>query len=121
MASAAMLNSPCNIGAVKFEVTVKPSPNLLCARPSIRLNRRRVLTIRSSNEGHDKGSGSGPLRKMGLTDEECEAAVVAGNAPEAPPVPPRPAAPAGTPAVSSLVSLRLIITCKFVECPFWKW
>ncbi|KAK6782693.1 hypothetical protein RDI58_020489 [Solanum bulbocastanum] len=102
MASAAMLNAPCNIGAVKFEVKLKPSPNLFCARPSVKLNRRRVLTIRASKEGHDDGSSSGPLGKMGLTDEECEAAVVAGNVPEAPPVPPKPAAPSGTPIVSSL-------------------
>lgn len=106
MASAAMLNSPCNIGAVKFEVKLKSSPHLLCARPSVKLNRRRVLTIRASKEGHDEESGSGPLRKMGLTDEECEAAVVAGNVPESPPVPPKPGAPAGTPIVSSLVSFE---------------
>lgn len=111
MASAAMLNSPCNVGAVKFEVKLKPSPNLLCARPSVKLNRRRVLTIRASKEENDNGSGSGPLKKMGLTDEECEAAVVAGNVPEAPPVPPKPAAPARTPIVSSLVSFE---TCHYL-------
>ncbi|KAL3701932.1 hypothetical protein R1sor_019954 [Riccia sorocarpa] len=34
--------------------------------------------------------------------EECEAAVVAGNAPSAPPPPPKPRAPQGTPTVSTL-------------------
>ncbi|KAM3322799.1 delta-aminolevulinic acid dehydratase, chloroplastic [Capsicum chacoense] len=102
MASTAMLNSPCNIGAVKFEIKLKRLPNLLCARPSVKLNRRRMSTIRAIKEGHDNESGSTPLKKMGLTDEECEAAVVAGNVPEAPPVPPKPAAPDGTPIVSSL-------------------
>lgn len=106
MASTAMLNSPCNIGAVKFEIKLKRSPNLLCARPSVKLNWRRMSTIRASKEGHDNESGSTPLKKMGLTDEECEAAVVAGNVPEAPPVPPKPAAPDGTPIVSSLVSFK---------------
>ncbi|KAI8005155.1 hypothetical protein LOK49_LG08G01589 [Camellia lanceoleosa] len=42
------------------------------------------------------------MRKMGLSDEECEAAVVAGNVPQAPPVPPKPAPPAGTPVVPAL-------------------
>nr|CAA61978.1 porphobilinogen synthase [Physcomitrium patens] len=37
------------------------------------------------------------------TIEECEANVVAGNAPAAPPVPAKPSAPEGTPAISPLV------------------
>ncbi|GFS40112.1 aldolase superfamily protein [Actinidia rufa] len=41
-------------------------------------------------------------KKMGLSDAECEAAVVAGNVPKAPPVPPMPVAPAGTPVVPTL-------------------
>lgn len=43
------------------------------------------------------------VKSSGMSIEECEAAVVAGNIPQAPPPPPRVAAPAGTPAVSSLV------------------
>ena len=45
------------------------------------------------------------VKKFGLSDAECEAAVVAGKIPEAPPVPPKPAAPAGTPLVPALVSV----------------
>ncbi|KAI3885219.1 hypothetical protein MKW98_002611 [Papaver atlanticum] len=52
--------------------------------------------IKASNEKEAS------LKKLGLTDAECEAAVVAGNAPDAPPVPPKPAAPSGTPLVSLL-------------------
>ncbi|KAI4320536.1 hypothetical protein MLD38_034005 [Melastoma candidum] len=49
------------------------------------------------------------IKKLGLSDAECEAAVVAGNAAEAPPVPPKPVAPVGTPVVSSLpLSRRLL-------------
>ncbi|KAL0326163.1 UNVERIFIED_CONTAM: Delta-aminolevulinic acid dehydratase 1, chloroplastic [Sesamum radiatum] len=56
-----------------------------------------MLTVRAGETREN-----GPLKKMGMSDAECEAAVVAGNIPEAPPVPPKPAAPAGTPVVSSL-------------------
>lgn len=37
------------------------------------------------------------------TIEECEADVVAGNAPAAPPVPATPKAPEGTPRISPMV------------------
>ena len=46
------------------------------------------------------------MKKLGRSDAECEAAVVAGNVPEAPPVPPKPASPAGTPVVPLLVSVK---------------
>ncbi|XP_050233659.1 delta-aminolevulinic acid dehydratase, chloroplastic-like [Mercurialis annua] len=57
---------------------------------------KRIFIVRAS-EKH-----SGPFKKLGISDAECEAAVVAGNVPEAPPVPPIPAAPTGTPVVPSL-------------------
>lgn len=59
----------------------------------------RSLRVRASNTNDNV-----PMKKMGMSDEECEAAVVAGNIPEAPPAPSKPAAPAGTPVVPSLVS-----------------
>lgn len=81
--------------------------NYVGLRPSftVRFNgvkttvKARRLVVKAS-ESHD-----GPMKKLGMSDDECEAAVVAGNIPEAPPVPPKPAAPAGTPVVPSLVSL----------------
>lgn len=69
-------------------------------RTAIKSQPPRLLVVRAS-EHHNV---SGPLKKMGLSDAECEAAVVAGNVPEAPPVPSKPASPAGTPVVPSLVS-----------------
>lgn len=63
----------------------------------------RSLRVRASNTNDNV-----PMKKMGMSDEECEAAVVAGNIPEAPPAPSKPAAPAGTPVVPSLVSSYII-------------
>ncbi|KAG5549352.1 hypothetical protein RHGRI_014637 [Rhododendron griersonianum] len=98
-----VVNFPCNIGAIKgldcaTFAGFKPSVNqsFVCVRPVDKACNRRLFTVRAS-EKHDI-----PFKKTGLSDEECEAAVVAGNAPEAPPPPPRPAAPAGTPVVSSI-------------------
>lgn len=71
-------------------ITVKTAANVRSSR--------RLHTVRSSQK-HDE-----PIKKLGMSDAECEAAVVTGNVPEAPPIPPKPAAPAGTPVVSSLVS-----------------
>ncbi|KAH7575976.1 hypothetical protein JRO89_XS02G0266700 [Xanthoceras sorbifolium] len=79
--SAASLNSRFNCRVRATTTTVKS------------LQRRRCLFVVKASE---------TAKKLGLTDAECEAAVVAGNIPEAPPVPPKPAAPAGTPLVPSL-------------------
>lgn len=105
--ASTVLNSPCNVGAAKFEyVGLKPeivraNRNFLSFKsPSI--SQRKPLIIRASEKHSDSGGGSS--QKIGLTDSECEALVVAGKAPEAPPVPPKPAAPSGTLAVSPLVS-----------------
>ncbi|KAK6938391.1 Delta-aminolevulinic acid dehydratase [Dillenia turbinata] len=101
--ASAFVNVPCNVGAIKgldsqTYVGLKPSLNqqFNCVMPKIMANPRRVLVVRASERRSE------PIPKMGLTDEECEAAVVAGNVPEAPPVPPKSAAPAGTPVVPSL-------------------
>ncbi|CAA0809954.1 Delta-aminolevulinic acid dehydratase 1-chloroplastic [Striga hermonthica] len=90
-----------SIKAVKYDyVSLKPlkvdrNNNIHCARPrSTKTTRRRAVTIRAGENG--------PIKKMGMSDVECEAAVVAGNIPEAPPVPPKPSPPAGTPAVTPL-------------------
>lgn len=99
-----VVHFPCTIGAIEAldcatYVRFKPLVNqhFVCVRSLNKAcSRGRLFTVRAS-EKHD-----GPIRKMGLSDEECEAAVVAGNVPEAPPPPPTPAAPAGTPVVSSL-------------------
>lgn len=101
-----VVHLPCTIRAIEAldcatYVRFKPLVNqhFVCVRSLNKAcSRGRLFTVRAS-EKHD-----GQIRKMGLSDEECEAAVVAGNAPEAPPPPPTPAAPAGTPVVSSLVS-----------------
>ncbi|KAL0438105.1 UNVERIFIED_CONTAM: Delta-aminolevulinic acid dehydratase 1, chloroplastic [Sesamum latifolium] len=101
--ASVMLNSVnCSGGrAVKFDyVGLKPlkvHQNILSVRPhSVKIS-PRMLTVRAGETREN-----GPIKKMGKSDAECEAAVVAGNIPEAPPVPPKPAAPAGTPVVSSL-------------------
>lgn len=93
--------------AVKFDsVGLKPlkvHQNILSIRPHPIKIAPRMLTVRANKSPDD-----GHVKKMGMSDEECEAAVVAGNIPEAPPVPPKPAAPAGTPVVASLVSSHII-------------
>lgn len=102
MMASTLLNSTCNGGAAKFDyVGLKPAaattyPTFLPARPSYRARRP---SIRACEKHH-----GGSVQKVGLTDAECEALVVAGKAPEAPPAPPRPAAPLGTPVVRPLVS-----------------
>ncbi|XP_077237684.1 aldolase superfamily protein isoform X2 [Tasmannia lanceolata] len=62
---------------------------------------RTILVVRASAEEHKVS-----VKRSVLSNEECEAAVVAGNAPEAPPVPPNPVAPIGTPVVPSLPLTR---------------
>lgn len=99
------INVPCNVGAINVLDCRNFKPelnrNFVSVRPPIRVSngRRGGLIVRASE------TREGPIKKTGLSDEECEAAVVAGNAPEAPPVAPKPAAPAGTPVVPSLVSV----------------
>lgn len=65
-------------------------------RPVIN-QKRRVLVVKASQSGNEW-----PIKKTQMSDAECEAAVVAGNAPLAPPVPPVPTSPSGTPVVSPL-------------------
>ncbi|KAF5197061.1 Delta-aminolevulinic acid dehydratase protein [Thalictrum thalictroides] len=60
---------------------------------SIKLSMRPQLVVRASGEHEIKA------KKSGKSIQECEADVIAGNAPEAPPVPPKPAAPTGTPVI----------------------
>jgi len=86
-------------------VGLKPSTSskFSCVKTAIRVRSPRLFVVRAS-EKHD-----GPIKKLGLSEAECEAAVVAGNVPEAPPMPPKPAAPAGTPVVPSYVSISIRI------------
>lgn len=58
---------------------------------------RRIMVVRASDRNDL------PVKSSGLSNDECEAAVVAGNIPEAPRTPLKAAAPAGTPVVPSLV------------------
>lgn len=87
----------------RMYVGLKPSVNLRLKfnydKATVKARQSRRLFIVKAGETRDW-----EIKKLGLSDAECEAAVVAGNAPEAPPVPPKPAAPAGTPLVPSLVS-----------------
>lgn len=83
---------------------LKMHQNTLCVRPQSIRFAPKVLTIRAG-ESRDDG---GHIKKTGKSNEECEAAVVAGNIPEAPPAPQKPAAPSGTPVVPSLVSKYII-------------
>ncbi|KAL6492890.1 Delta-aminolevulinic acid dehydratase 1, chloroplastic [Orobanche gracilis] len=77
---------------------VHPINNTLCLRPRSIKIALRMLTVRAG----EIRDGGRTIKKTGRRDEECEAAVVAGNIPEAPPVPRKPAAPDGTPVVSSI-------------------
>lgn len=105
--ASTIINLPSNVAAMKgldcqSYAGLRPlaSPKALncIVRSSAKSNPTRLLVVRAS-EAHN-----GPLQKLGLSDAECEAAVVAGKVPEAPPVPPKPKAPAGTPVVPTLVS-----------------
>lgn len=107
--ATAIVNVPSNVAAVKgldcqSFVGLRPSPNVRsfnCVRTAKKRGPGR-FAIRASESPRD-----GPLRKLGRSDAECEADVVAGNVPEAPPVPPKAAAPAGTPVVPLLVSKEI--------------
>ncbi|XP_042040653.1 delta-aminolevulinic acid dehydratase 1, chloroplastic-like isoform X1 [Salvia splendens] len=98
---ASMTINSVNFGTakgVKFEyVGLKVLQNVTCEKPHSVKFAPRTLTVNAA-----KAHSDGPVKKMGKSDEECEAAVVAGIVPEAPPVPPKPSAPAGTPLVTPL-------------------
>ncbi|KAF3446995.1 hypothetical protein FNV43_RR12175 [Rhamnella rubrinervis] len=102
--ASTIVNVPSNVGAVKgldcqSFVGLRPLTNvrsLNCVRTSIKASPPRRFAVRASEQR------DAPARKLGMSDAECEAAVVAGNVPDAPPVPPKAAAPAGTPVVPSL-------------------
>lgn len=101
-----IVNVCCNVQAIKglecqnyVGLKASRNSNFNCVKTAIKTP-PRFLVVRAS-ERQD-----GPIKKMGLSDAECEVAVVAGKVPEAPPVPPKPAAPTGTPVVHSLVSIR---------------
>ncbi|KAK9219761.1 hypothetical protein WN943_008407 [Citrus x changshan-huyou] len=100
--ASSVFHAPCGAPSIKQlecqkYVGLRPSVTLRfnCVKTKTVMARRLVVTASKSHDGASK--------KLGISDAECEAAVVAGNIPEAPPVPPKPAAPAGTPVVPSLV------------------
>ena len=113
--ASTVVNLSCNVGATKVldranYMGLKPSmnSNFVCVRSTNRACNRRLFVVRASEMHDDK--------KMGLSDAECEAAVVAGNVPKAPPVPPMPVAPAGTPVVATLVSIiPTVVTYLFIR------
>lgn len=99
--ASSVFHAPCGAPSIKQlecqkYVGLRPSVTLRfnCVKTKTVTARRLVVTASKSHDGASK--------KLGISDAECEAAVVAGNIPEAPPVPPKPAAPAGTPVVPSL-------------------
>ncbi|KAL5713592.1 porphobilinogen synthase [Ranunculus cassubicifolius] len=57
------------------------------------------MVVRASGEQEIKGTA----QKSGKSIEQCEADVVAGNAPEAPPARRKPVAPDGTPVIPSVI------------------
>ncbi|CAK9142929.1 unnamed protein product [Ilex paraguariensis] len=95
--ASTIVNRPCNVGPIT-NLGLRPSvnQNFVCVRLFNKTPTRRLLVVRAS-ESRDR-----PMKKMGMSDKDCEAAVVAGNPPDAPPVPPKPVAPVGTPVVPSL-------------------
>ena len=100
--ASTIVNMPLNVGTVKgldCRSYGNLKPNALPIRPSVStLPYRHMFVVKAS-------TSDGPMKKMGRSDAECEADVVAGNIPEAPPVPPIPSSPVGTPVVPSLVSV----------------
>ncbi|KAK1548830.1 hypothetical protein Q3G72_007343 [Acer saccharum] len=112
MASTIFHAPPCTAATP----SVKPVP-LTCQKyvglkpstasvNSSRFSCRRLTTTTVKSQGVFVVKASETVKKLGLSDAECEAAVVAGKIPEAPPVPPKPAAPAGTPLVPALPLTR---------------
>ncbi|KAK1268247.1 hypothetical protein QJS04_geneDACA006766 [Acorus gramineus] len=81
-------------------VGLRPVTNLKVNNVRFPVKRPTSMVIQASNEKE------GSVKSSGLSIEECEAAVVAGNPPSAPPVPPKSVSPAGTPVVSSLPLAR---------------
>lgn len=100
--ASTIVNMPLNIGTIKGLDCLSLGnlkQNALTYRPSVStLTYKRVFVVKSS-------TCDGPIKKMGMSDAECEAAVVAGNIPEAPQVPPIPSSPAGTPVIPSFVTI----------------
>ncbi|XP_042487483.1 delta-aminolevulinic acid dehydratase, chloroplastic-like isoform X1 [Macadamia integrifolia] len=99
--------STSNVGIIRpldgrNHIGLRPSTNVkfVNARRTIKTQNRPLLVIRASEEWERSPE------KLGLSDEECEATVVAGNVPEAPPIPPKAAAPSGTPVISPLLLSR---------------
>lgn len=102
-----MMNAPCSVRSAKgidcHNLSgLKPKTSLRFNSVRTAVNPRRLLVVRASEKNKES------IKKLGMTDAECEAAVVAGNVPEAPPVLPKPASPAGTPVVSSLVRIDIL-------------
>ncbi|XVF39306.1 hypothetical protein PTKIN_Ptkin01aG0024200 [Pterospermum kingtungense] len=102
--ASTIVNAPCMVPSVKgFDsqnyVGLRPISGLKFSsgRTSISGRCQRLFVVRASERRDD-----GHVKKVEISVEECEAAVVAGNVPEAPPVPPKPAAPVGTPLIQPL-------------------
>lgn len=109
--ASAMFCAPCSVRATKglncqnyvglrLNTDLKLSASVTIKSMKNGQSSRRLFIVRAGEKRDEY------LQKLGMSNEEHEAAVVAGNVPEAPPIPPKPAAPAGTPVVSSLVSGR---------------
>ena len=103
-----IINVPSNVGGITKGLDYQTYVGLRPLLHVRRFNCLRATSIKSNDvpqfvvragETHNR-----PFKKLGLSDAECEAAVVAGNVPVAPPVPPKPTAPAGTSVVLTLVS-----------------
>lgn len=107
--ASAVYHAPCGVPSIKPVDCknyggLRPSSLVSLRFDGVKTTLKARRFVVKASETHD-----GPMRKLGRSDAECEAAVVAGNIPEAPPVPPTPAAPARTPVVPSLVSLHCVV------------
>ncbi|XP_057549080.1 delta-aminolevulinic acid dehydratase, chloroplastic [Amaranthus tricolor] len=102
-------NIPCNVGSIKG---FNNSQKFVGFGSSLVFGNRKICLKNWGNSGFVSPSQlvvkASEKRenliqeKKGLSIEECEAAVVSGNAPSAPPVSPKPRAPANTPLISPL-------------------
>lgn len=105
MACAISISSGNAISLRKLDtqnyVGLKPFTNRKFVHAARPVKLQQPFSVIRANDEHEAS-----VKNKGMSIEECEAAVVAGNVPEAPPARPRPASPPGTPLVTSLALPR---------------
>ncbi|KAL9259433.1 Delta-aminolevulinic acid dehydratase 1, chloroplastic-like protein [Drosera capensis] len=101
---ATITSVPCAVGSAIHlnSRNLRNPPCLSSNRSVVSFTKRGGSDCRNWRLVVRAGERNDERKKVGMSDAECEAAVVAGRVPESPPAPARPAAPAGTPVMSPL-------------------